>query len=398
MKIKYFEGKEDHGIMYDWQFLRREFRKLKTPEGLWNPTEIPFESCAYTVALSTRSTGKTTQAILFGMLMRQHYGTQTALIRCREEQIMPMKVSQMLDTIRLYDNGRYVPQITNGRWNSIQHVRNDRSFIFCNRDENGEVFEKDQEPFLRLFHLRECDNIKSGSGNPKLDLIIFDEFVGELYVPEYYSWLMNIVSSFFRERLGTHLFLLGNTIRPNCPWFRELEIAKELKGMKVGEQKTVTASGGAGVFIHLFDKPGRAKSRVMSWLFGFKNPQLNAIRGGEEIWVYKPVPHIVTDVTDRVISQSMKIDTGLELLGVDFVLTEDRGIVANIHPVTKIRDRDIVLTNGDIWDKQHQKGRGYSPLSDTLELLERRGKVYFADNETGTEYASYMAEADGKFQ
>lgn len=384
--------------MYDWNHIRREFRKLKTPEGLWDPTEIPFESCAYTVALSTRSTGKTTQAILLGAILNIEYETQTALIRCREEQIMPMKVSQMLDTIRTFDNGRYIPQISKGRWNSIQYVRNDRAFYFCNRDENGEVFERQSDPFLCLFHLAECDNLKSGSGNPRRDLIIFDEFVGELFVPSYYSWLMNIISTFFRERLGTHVLLLGNTIRPNCPWFRELEIAKDVKQMNVGDSKIVTARQGAQVYIHLFDKPNRAKSRVMSWLFGFDNPQLNAIKGGADIWVYKPVPHIITDATDTIISQALKIETGLELLGVDLVLTVDRGLVANIHPATKIRAGDIVLTNGDIWDKQHRKGRGYGTICETLQRLEILGKVYFSDNETGTEYASFMAEADGKYR
>ena len=128
-KVKYIEGVEEYGIAYDWKEIRRAFKGLKTPSGIWDPTEVPWESIAYDIELSTRATGKTTQAILFGMTARKLYpGFQIGLLRCREDQIMPKNVSQMLDTIRTYEGGRYVHYLTAGRWNDIQHDRQNRAF------------------------------------------------------------------------------------------------------------------------------------------------------------------------------------------------------------------------------------------------------------------------------
>ena len=124
IKFKFIEGNEEYGIQYDWNAIRKVFRGLKTPSNLWDPTEVPWESIAYDVELSTRATGKTTQAILFGMCARKVYpGFQIGIMRCREEQIMPKNVSKMLDTIRSYDGGRYIRYLTDGHWNDIQHDR-----------------------------------------------------------------------------------------------------------------------------------------------------------------------------------------------------------------------------------------------------------------------------------
>lgn len=396
-KFRYFENDETFGPIYDWGLLRREFRKLKTPEGLWDPTEADWEHAAYIMALSTRSGGKTTQAVLFGMVFRAIYGIQIGLVRIHEEQIMPKAINQMLDTIRSFDGGRYVKQITEGRWNDVKHSTKDRAFYYCNRDENGDIYETEDEPFLKMFALTAYQEYKSGLNAPRMDLVIFDEFIelvnDDIQVSMLFQWL----STIFRFRVSTHLVMLANTIRVNSIWFRELEIAKELRVMKVGEQKILTAKKGTKIWVHLFDTPEKKKRLISSWMFGFANPKVAAIIGGENVWELPMVQHIQSSDDDVYLSKSLKIDTGFELLGVDFVRTPDRGIVVNIHPVTRFREGDIVLTNGDIWDTQHRKGRGYGRLPELLQELEKRGKIYYSDAETAADYVSFCATADGKF-
>lgn len=397
LKFKFIEGNEEYGIQYDWNAIRKVFRGLKTPANLWDPTEVPWESIAYDVELSTRATGKTTQAILFGMCARKVYpGFQIGIMRCREEQIMPKNVSKMLDTIRSYDGGRYIRYLTDGRWNDIQHDRQTRSFRYVNRDERGDIFEKEEEPFLLLLDLPEADDYKSSFSAPRLDMLIFDEFIAEMYEPESFSRLMTWISTIFRKRLSGKLCMMANTIRPASPWYRELEISKELRKLKLGDPgKLYTTALGTPIWMHVFDTPSEHRRKIASWFFGFKNPALAAIRGDGELWVYRKFQRIQYNRdTDQKISQALKIDTGDEYLGVDIVYTEDRGLVANIHPITKIRPEDLVLTNGEIWDLQHRKGRGYGPLCELLETLEARGKLYFSDAETVTSYDAFMAEAD----
>lgn len=395
MKIRYIDGKQEHGIAYDWSSICRGFRKLKTPAGLWDPTSVPWEKIAFDIELSSRSTGKTTQMILFGMEARHQYpGFQIGLIRCREEQIMPKNISQMLDVLRTYDGGRYVTAVTDGRWNDIQHDRQERAFRYVNRDDRGDIFEKDEQPFMKLLALPSSEDYKSSFVGPQMDLLIFDEFISEIYDPESFGRLHNIIKTIFRDRLSGRVAMMANTIRPASPWYRELEISKILRQMAIGESQLVTTDMGTPMWLHVFDTPSEHRRKVASWYFGFKSPALAAIRGDGELWVYRKFQHIVTSDDDIPISKAFKIDTGDDLLGIDIVQTPDRGVVANVHPATVIRDRDVVLTNGEIWDKQHQKGRGFGKLAELLETLEERGKVYFSDPETVTAYDAYMIAAD----
>ena len=396
MKLRYIEGREEYGIDYDYAAARRIFRKLKTPENLWNPCEVPWESCAYDIELSTRSTGKTTQAILWGMTMRSIYPKfTTILIRCREEQIMPKNIATMLDVLRTFDGGRYITQLTGGRWNDIQHDRAMRAFRYVNRDEHGDIYEKDDEPFLYLMALHLMEQYKSAKVLPFADLIIFDEFIEENYFPDDFMNLMNIIITIFRNRLSGRVCMMANTIKPASPWYREFEIGKTIRGLKVGDPGVlVTTELKTPLWVHVFDMPTEHRKKVHAFFFGFKNPALAAIRGDSSLWVYRKYQKILTEDTDQIISQALKIDTGDELLGVDFVHTEDRGVVANIHPVTRFRDGDIILTNGEIWDRQHQKGMGHGPLPDALDLMLRYGKVYYSDAETMTSFDEFVEIAN----
>lgn len=396
-KLRYIENKEEYGIAYDWGAVRRAFRALKCPPQYSSPIDTPWESVAYDVEMSSRSTGKTTMAILWGMTMRKLYpGFQTGLLRLREDQIMPKNIRQMLDTIRTYDGGRYVRQLTDGRWNDIQHDPTKRAFRYVNRDENGEIYEKD-DPFLLLLAVNLSEDYKSALVAPKLDLIIFDEFIAELYDPDDMVRFMNIIKTIFRDRMSGRVCMMANTIKPQSPWFRELEISKSLRAMKVGDSQIVKTDMGTPIYLHLFDNPTKQRSRINAFFFGFKNPALAAIRGDGELWAYRDFQRILSDATDQVLSKMIKIDTGDELLGCDFVHTEDRGWIWNVHPATKIRETDIVLTNGQIWDRQHQRGRGYGWLQEQLETAEERGKIYFSDAETATSYLNFMAIADNHY-
>ena len=38
--IKYIDGRKENGILYDWDFLRKEFKKLHTPKDIITPFNI----------------------------------------------------------------------------------------------------------------------------------------------------------------------------------------------------------------------------------------------------------------------------------------------------------------------------------------------------------------------
>lgn len=393
--ISFIDNKEEHGIRYDWNLIRREFRKLKTPDGIYDPTSVPIESINYCVELSTRSYGKTTQWILFGLLMNKLYGTTPVIIRQTEEMTAPKHAASLLDVIRVYDDGRYILQLTDKRWNDL-YIKA-RKVYYCLRDDRGEIVEKGTDPVIYLITLEESDALKSVFNVPRGDLIIFDEFISSVYKSNEFVTFADELKTVIRSRLSPRVIMLSNTINVTSPYFRELEISREIRNIKTGEHKVITTDLGTKIYVRISDSPTtKHKGLLNAAFFGFKNPALAAIRGGETVWNFRDVPRILVSDEDVYLDRRLKIDTSDDLLAVDFVHTPDRGIVANIHP-GEIHDDSVILTLSDIWDRQHRHGLGYGQREKMLLLLRDRKKVYFSDCETAAVFENYIAEAKDYF-
>ena len=81
MKKEYINGNPLNGVIYDFKFLRKEYQKLKCPPEVYNPCALPFETCKWFVILSERARGKTTNLLLFGLLIFWHYHTGICYLR-----------------------------------------------------------------------------------------------------------------------------------------------------------------------------------------------------------------------------------------------------------------------------------------------------------------------------
>lgn len=393
--ISFYDNKEEHGIRYDWGLIKREFRKLKTPAEVYDPTSVPIENVNYVVELSTRSFGKTTQWILMGLLMHELYGTTPIIIRQTEEMTAPKHAASLMDVIRTYDGGRYIKQLTENRWNDVTIKA--RKIYYCLRDDRGDIVEKGTDPVIYLLTLEENTDIKSVFNAPRGDLIIFDEFISDMYRTNEFVTFCDELKTVIRSRLSPRAVLLSNTINLTSPYFRELEISKDVRKLTTNESTVVTTELGTRLYVRISDTPAtKHKGLLNSLFFGFKNPQLAAIRGGETVWNFRQVPRILVSPEDVYLDRRLKIDTIDDILSVDFVSTPDRGLVANIHP-GEIHDDSIILTMGDIWDKQHRKGLGYGQREKMLGLLMERGKVYYSDCETAAVLEHYIAEVKDYF-
>ena len=393
--ISFYDNKEEHGIRYDWNMIRREFRKLKTPPEVYDPTSVPIEGVNYIIELSTRSFGKTTQWILMGLLMNKLYGTTPIIIRQTEEMTAPKHAASLLDVIRVYDDGRYITQLTDNRWNDL-YIKARRVY-YCLRDDRGDIVEKSTDPVIYLITLEENDALKSVFNAPRGDLIIFDEFISTVYKNGEFAVFCDELKTVIRSRISPRVVMLSNTINVTSPYFRELEISKEVRSLHTGESKVVTTDLGTKLYVRISDSPTtKHKGLLNAAFFGFKNPALAAIRGGETVWNFREIARILVSDEDVYLDRRLKIDTSDDLLSVDFVMTPDRGLVANIHP-GEIHDDSVVLTLSDIWDRQHRHGLGYGQREKMLLTLRDRHKIYFSDCETAAVFENYIAEAKDYF-
>ena len=133
MKIKYIDNDINKGIKYDYKFLLKEYNKLGIPKEYHTPASYNFNNSNYFVELSERSVGKTTNWLLFGMIMNKHYGTVIQYIRQTSDMITPKYLKQLFETIIL--NG-YIEKITDGEFNNVQLKANKWRYIHVNADGN----------------------------------------------------------------------------------------------------------------------------------------------------------------------------------------------------------------------------------------------------------------------
>ena len=169
IKIKYFDNDPQHGIIYDWDLIEKEYNKLSRPKGAYNPFDVhTISSGRWIVDLSERNTGKSTNWLLLAMVMHKLYNIEAAYIREVVDMIMPKHSMEMFNTILSWG---YVGELTDYKYDSI--VYESRRYFYI----NSETREKDPKPFLVALSLDENELNKSSLQLPDTDIILFDEFI-----------------------------------------------------------------------------------------------------------------------------------------------------------------------------------------------------------------------------
>lgn len=388
-EIKYYDNDEKHGIIIDWNAVFREFRKLKVPKDVYDPTTVPIYSAKYIQLLSERSTGKTTNWLLIGMILYQMYGTITQYIRQTEDMIKPSIAGEIFRVILEYGDGKYIRTITDGKYNSI-YIHWKKAY-FCNKDENGKIIEQDPNNFLQLLSIDNNFDYKSTYNAPMGDLVLYDEFLSKFYRPNEYVDFMDLLSTIIRKRKTPVVVMLANCINYNSMYFKEFEISKEVKQIKTGQSKLITTEKGTTIYFEIIGlKLTAIKTEINRLFFGFNNPKLASITGGEQTWAFDPVPHIVNDDTDVYITRILRLDCDDVMLQLDVVRTEDRGLIVNVHECTRLYEDSIILTNGEIRQRNQLFGLGRGKLCKKVWELYKQNKFYYDSNETGSLVENYV--------
>lgn len=388
MEIKYYDNKEEHGIIYDWSTIFKAYKKLKPPKEIYDPTTCPIDKSNYAVLMSIRSTGKTTAWLLIGLIMNQMYNTQTGYIRQYEDMTAPVNAKELLKVINDYKSGYYIKAITKNRWNSS--VIKARRIYLCYRDEEGKVIDTAEEPWLIELSLDRMEDYKSTLNVPRMDLVIFDEFISSRYMPNEFVILMQLLSTILRSRKSMRVLLLANNTNVNHIYFKEFEISKIVKTLKTGDNVLTRTGRGTSIYVELIGlKPTRHRQEVNAAYFGFENPLLSSITGSDD-WSFETVPHIVNEESDTVLNKMLRVEHNNVFLQAEFTQTENRGLIVNIHECTTTHKDSIILTLEEIWDNNHLYGFGHGFLCRLFWDLYKENKIYYDTNESGAILKDYI--------
>ena len=384
--------------MIDWIKVRKECKRLGIfPKGFWNPLHCNFEECGIQMLLSERSVGKTTGILLVGMVLNSLYGVRIHYIRNTKNMLRESIVSDLFSTII---SCGYVSKITNGKYNSIRYVKNERKWYYILQDEDGIMIEQSQECLMYAMSVDNADNYKSGYSCPTADWIIVDEFIStQEYQTNNFLPLNDIFSTLIRFRDSATIIFLANTINIEHFIFYEYAIQDQVKSLQYGDSKIYESPLGTKIYIEFIkDKEvSRKKQNVNKRYFGFNNKKLSAIRGGN--WIVSNYPHIkLTSENSKLLFNRIYVETKGMLINISIYQSKDIGLIAYCRKATRYYDDSYIYTRKELLDTRFRFNLGTRNNLDNLiwNRLYKENRFFFATNEVGYSLDNYYHDATVK--
>ena len=382
MKLKYIQNKKELGILYDWNFIVKEFKKIVPVEWHGNINDIPFNKADYFVENSERSIGKTTKWLLLGMIMNKYYGTHIQYVRQILDMIMP-KNMKLFRTILDYG---YIDKITEGEYNSVKYIS--RAYYYYNTETDTIA----SEPFCDCLSIDNNDKYVSSYNAPTGDIIIFDEFISRKYYHQNeFVDFEDLVKTIIRDRQSPIIVMLANTIDIYNEYYKELEIYDYVQTMHMGQSEIITTEMGTRIYFALLTgKNTDNKKRHNLQYFGFKNPRLNSIRGGD--WAIKSYPHIpkfLKNNRPQTLINNRYIAYNNILLHIEIV-NNNSVPCAFIYESTKIYPDSVVYTNTTPHTRNERYGYGYTNTDRFIWTLKNRNLFFYANNTVGEKLRNYI--------
>lgn len=385
MKIEYINDNPLDGINYDFDLIRKEYKKLGCPKNVYSPLHLPFEKAKWFVTLSERSRGKTTNLLLLGMCFYKLYGTGICYLRSSEHMIVPKVSRDMFSNIISWG---YVEKLTDGKYNTV--IYKSRRWFYARINEEGEIEEKDLEPFCIMLAIEKNEDYKSVL-ETKNDFIIFDEFIERTYYQLNFVMLCDLIKTIGRDRKSPLIFLAANTIDYNSPYFSELEIRERVQKMLQGDSDLITTPRGTKVYVEILGKKvakaNKKQKELNKLYYGFSNPKLASITG-DTTWAIDNYPHPPKKF--KTIERRRYIYYNDKYIALDICQTEDGIIFINCHFATNTYEDSIIYSLDFHADINHRYGFGNSKKDKWLFKKYEENLFTYADNSLGSMVEKYI--------
>lgn len=385
--ITYIGNKTFWGIEYDWNKIRKLYKSLECPKVFYNPCKCPFENSMFFVLFSARSVGKSTNWLLFGMCMNWLYGTVIQYIRQNDEQIAPKYSRTMFDPII---ENKYIEKLTNNKWNSCIYEK--RRWYYAKYDKLGMLVDKSKEPFCVVLNVRDFETTKSSYNAPTGDLIIFDEFVNSRYYPDEFVSFMQLVKTIQRERRSVRIVMLSNNTDRESPYFSELEIYEEVRGLPMGCSTEKTTIKGTNIYIEYITASSEKKemlNKINSMYYGFQNKRISSITG--EGWDFKPCQRLPKGDCE-IISNNLYIYHNNRYLRLDILRHPELGTCMNIHWAKYTFDDSVILTLQDRTDPRYLYALGGDRIEYLIRQMKYKNMIYYASDDVYAFFENYLKE------
>lgn len=385
--IKYIDGDPRKGILYDWKKIRKEYKKLHCPKDVFYPLKCDWDRARFSLTMSDRSRGKTTNPLLVCLLMYRDYGTTPHYLRMSKDDTRPMIMQDMFETIREYG---YIERIFGDEFNDLDYYG--KRWTLLKRDENGTVLHAADRPALVCFGLDEQQGLKSSYNAPRGDAIILDEFIEETYRYNSFFRFKNLLKTIIRDRKSAVCWMLANSTDVNSPWFDDMMIRDDINNLEWGKPVYVQALDGVNYHIDVLPPDQSIQRQEVNRLyFGKGNPKLASITG-DQMWSTEDYPHIPPFKKDEpeTVYGHLYLEHAGKLVRL-ILVSREIGLAVHVVRANRIYDDSWVLTLGDITDKRYLYGPGpKDTIIQTYWQLYKANRWYYSSNTEGALIKSYI--------
>lgn len=375
-----------YGI-YDTKDIRKEYNKLKSPKEYDLIDLDQLFTNDYSLYMSTRQDGKTTDALLKGIILNKLYGVKMVYLRNDTTQITLSNVSSLFDTVKIYG---YIEKLFDGLYNDIIYVNRERNFYFVHKDENGEIDSKAVEPFCFAASNENWLRYKSTKNLPTAWYILWDEFLDtERFASPLVSEAFNNISTFTRTNENAHVVGISNTINPYSVVFEDLCISEDVCFMDFGDEKNIKTQLGTTLYIKLLSLSKKKKIDLKEKtvrFFGFNNKKF-ANFTGLQAWQGREYRHLhETPIHQEIIYHIKHRD---KYIAVNLVEIEDKLPIFLLTKCSYIPDnRGVILTEKpELVNEMRLNAYDFSPLIDAV----RENRICVTTNQIGLLFDDFLS-------
>lgn len=393
-QIKYIDNNQQKGIKIDWNFIFREYKKLKCPSNIYDPTTFPINVVNWGVILSDRSEGKTSAWLLICLLLYKHYQIQTGYIRQTDDMTKSTKTRELFNVAEEFG---YVQKIFGKEWNSIYLWQ--KHFYLCNRDENGKVIDKCDDDFCMVLSVQKSYDYKSSLTKPRMDLLIFDEMISDKYSPNEFILLCQLISTVRRKKLSTKVICLSNMVTPYSEYLDEMGLRSVARKAKAGDREIVNTILGMPIFFEILDgnlKKSADEVHANLSYFGFANKQLSSITGSD--WEIKNYPHLPRQEEGEVrtiVTRDLYIYCFDEYICMEIWKSSKMGYYINFRPYPlTVPEKGIIFSDQIPSRKNEVYGTGKGTKFVKIWDLWRQHRDFYSSNEMGHMVDSFLQSLD----
>ena len=332
----------NYGI-YETKDILKEWKKLQCPAEFTHIDLDQLFTNDYSLYMSTRQDGKTTNALLIGLILNKLYDILPCVIRNDTSQITLSNINALYDVVIEND---YISRLYENEYNTVVYINRERNFYLAYRGKSGDIEYKAPLPCCFVASNEKWKDYKSSKNLAKCLLIIWDEFLDtDRFTSSIVYELFNNIASFTHMNENAHVIGLSNTVNPYSQVFEDFVLTDDVTYMDFGDEKNIRSKLGATFYVKLLSLSKKKKTNLEKKtikFFGINNKKF-ANFTGVQAWQGKEYRHLTEKPDTQEILYFIKHRD--KYLTVYFCELKDRRPVFLVSKCSFIPDnRSVIVT------------------------------------------------------